>query len=216
MEGRTTSADSTSPHAVRMSCLSSGVLVYNDYRVSMSDQDSAQRLIYYKTRRLQILREQAAIGGIYADPSIFIEIEKLEAELSKLKGEGLPAPEASARPTPPPVDQDSGQPTQPAPPKHELAQPASEPTRVPEGRVNPWRSGSFYVFAFLLGFAAYVLVRALRLNGYDIIAAVGVGITALLVIGILQLRNDNRLSDSSFTTLVIELLKRFPFFRKSP
>ena len=102
----------------------------------------------------------------------------------------------------------------------------SQPTSKPEGEpqsnakvnktfTNPWKSGSFYLVSFILGIVAYITARAYGLSGYDILAAFGVGISAMLIIGILQLKYDEKLEDADFVILVTELFKRFPFFRKS-
>lgn len=46
--------------------------------------EDVQRIVEIKRRRLQIRKEQQAVYGISADPSITIEIEQLEAEIKGL------------------------------------------------------------------------------------------------------------------------------------
>src|SRR5687768_2078543 len=50
-------------------------------------EDSLKKLIYNKSRRLQILKEQQALRGLDTPPHVIIEIEDLEAELKALNEE---------------------------------------------------------------------------------------------------------------------------------
>ncbi len=53
----------------------------------MSNRNSFKKLIAINERRLQLLKEKKAMVGIYADPSIQIEIEGIEAILKELRDE---------------------------------------------------------------------------------------------------------------------------------
>ena len=48
-------------------------------------------------RRLQLLRERKATLGLYADPSLNIEIEDIEEELKQLRAEEAEVAELSPR-----------------------------------------------------------------------------------------------------------------------
>ena len=77
---------------------------------------------------------------------------------------------------------------------------------------NPWQSGSFYVIAFVLIFAALV-ISACYLPIYTLPVTIIAAILAMSVIGALQLRNDDKLSDKSFFDLMKLSLKQLPLLR---
>jgi Leucine-rich repeat (LRR) protein len=82
-------------------------------------------------------------------------------------------------------------------------------------KVNPWKSGSFYLLTIILGFVGYFIVKSIGWSYLDIFAAFGSSITTAIIVGLFQLRNDDQLSDASFKTLISEFFKRSPFFHKS-
>jgi len=53
----------------------------------MSDKDDIKRLISAHKRRLQVLKEQQALQGAFADPRIILEIEDIEAKTQALQME---------------------------------------------------------------------------------------------------------------------------------
>ncbi len=87
-------------------------------------------------------------------------------------------------------------------------------TQTMDKKNNPWHSGSFYLFAFLAVLAALV-VSAFYLPAYAIPLVIIAALLALSVLGAFQLRNDDRLSDKSFLSLMGMSLKQLPFLRKS-
>lgn len=66
---------------------------------------------------------------------------------------------------------------------------------------NPWKSGSFYLFSFLL-IAVFILLSIDRLGYWSIPALLIGSILSLSVVGAFQLRNDDRLNDKSFLELM--------------
>ena len=77
---------------------------------------------------------------------------------------------------------------------------------------NPWISGSFY----LLSAVAIVVVLAVLSRSVNPVALPVVLIAGLLlfvVVGAMQLRNDEALKDETFVTLMLETLKRLPLLR---
>ena len=81
--------------------------------------------------------------------------------------------------------------------------------------INPWKSGSFYLVSLGLAITAYFIARSINISNYDILFGFAIGIASMFIVGIMQLRADNQLSDASFVRLATEFFKRFPFFRKS-
>lgn len=77
---------------------------------------------------------------------------------------------------------------------------------------NPWQSGSFYMIAFVLIFVV-VCISIRYLSLYMFPLAVIATILAISVIGALQLRNDDKLSDKSFIDLMKLALKQLIFLR---
>jgi hypothetical protein len=76
----------------------------------MPHHDPDQELLELKQQRLFELKKQQAIYGISADPSLIIEIRKLEREIKGLQAQASPPPAATrqvseAAPASPPLDQ---------------------------------------------------------------------------------------------------------------
>jgi len=106
-------------------------------------------------------------------------------------------------------------------PQHmpEEIQPAPRTPPAP-ARNNPWVSGSFYLFAFLIALAA-IVVAVVVLNTYGVSVATLAVVPVVLIAGLLtigvvganQLKNDERLSDESYVKLMIESYRRLPLLR---
>lgn len=92
------------------------------------------------------------------------------------------------------------------------------PTATP--RNNPWLSGSFFLFAYVVVFATIVFAIVV-LDKYGIswttaalIPPVVIGgLLSIGIIGANQLKNDQQLSDESYVKLMIESYKRLPLLR---
>jgi small GTP-binding protein len=101
----------------------------------------------------------------------------------------------------------------------EEIQPKSHPSST-NTKNNPWVSGSFYVFTFVVAVAT-ILIAIIVLNTYGISWTTGAvipivligGLLGIGVIGASQLKNDDRLSDESYVKLMIESYKRLPLLR---
>lgn len=79
---------------------------------------------------------------------------------------------------------------------------------------NPWISGSFYlVSAIVLLSLLAGIVNVIPLWTFPIIILGGLII--LVIIGLLQLKNDDRISDKSFTSLIKETFKQLPLLNKT-
>lgn len=79
---------------------------------------------------------------------------------------------------------------------------------------NPWVSGSFYL---LVAVIILVLIAVLSQNipWYTLPIIIIGGILIIGVIGALQLKNDDKLSDKSFVDLMTETFKSLPLLNKS-
>jgi len=78
--------------------------------------------------------------------------------------------------------------------------------------LNPWFSGSFYLFAVVvLLLVVLVIARTVHIIVLPIVLIFGV--LSLSFIGALQLRQDSRLSEKNFLTLMLESLKLSPLLR---
>lgn len=79
---------------------------------------------------------------------------------------------------------------------------------------NPWISGSFYLFV------AVVVIAGLAAISHTVswvvfpIILIG-GILVIALIGILQLRNDDQITDKSFFSLIVETYKRLPLLKST-
>ncbi|MDQ1591741.1 MAG: internalin [Pyrinomonadaceae bacterium] len=98
-------------------------------------------------------------------------------------------------------------------------QPKPQPP-APVQKNNPWRSGSFYLFSYVV-IVATILAAIVVLNKFGVswttaavipLVMIG-GLLSIGIIGANQLRNDGQLSDESYVTLMIESYKRLPFLR---
>lgn len=84
---------------------------------------------------------------------------------------------------------------------------------VPPKKNNPWISGSFYLFVMVVVLA--VLSAAARMISWVSLPLVFIaGIIILVLIGALQLRNDEKLKEETFLRLVVEAFKRLPLFQR--
>ena len=78
---------------------------------------------------------------------------------------------------------------------------------------NPWSTGSFYLFAVLVlviaGLAAGRLLPVIVLPFVLIF-----GLLAVVFVGALQLRHDDRLSERGFSALMLQSLKSLPLLKR--
>jgi hypothetical protein len=78
---------------------------------------------------------------------------------------------------------------------------------------NPWLSGSFYLIASIIVISILgVLSNTVAWYLLPIVLIAGILIVGL--VGILQLRNDDRISDKSFTSLIKETYRRLPLLNQ--
>ena len=102
---------------------------------------------------------------------------------------------------------------EPASERRKVQRDLASPT-IAVRNLSPWRSGLFYLFALGVNTALFAVV-------YDYLGLVAfpiVAIAALLsisIIGALQLRHDERLSEKNFGELMVESLKRLPLLKQS-
>lgn len=74
---------------------------------------------------------------------------------------------------------------------------------------NPWISGLFYLFAATILIAGLSIIS--NLINWKVLPVIIVGGILLIgIIGALQLKNDDKLTDSSFLKLIIETYKKLP------
>ena len=102
---------------------------------------------------------------------------------------------------------------EPASERKKLQRDLASPT-ITVRNPSPWRSGMFYLFALSVNTALFAVVY----HYLGLVALPVVAIAALLsitVIGALQLRQDEKLSDKSFGALMVEALKRLPLLKQS-
>lgn len=79
---------------------------------------------------------------------------------------------------------------------------------------NPWISGSFYLFIAVIVVTG-LAVLSNRIH-WTLLPVVLIGsILIIMTIGILQLRNDDKISDKSFQSLVIETYKGLPLLKRN-
>lgn len=77
---------------------------------------------------------------------------------------------------------------------------------------NPWQSGTFYLFAFILIFASLIIAFIfLPTVAYPIVIIAA--LIAFSIVNAFQLRNDELLSEKSFLYLMIISFKRMPLLR---
>jgi small GTP-binding protein len=98
----------------------------------------------------------------------------------------------------------------------EETQPKPHRPAAPQ-RNNPWMSGSFFLFSFVV-VVATIVAAIIVLNKYGISWTTAAIMPFVLIGGLLgygmlgahQLKNDKQLSDKSYVTLIIESYKRLP------
>jgi hypothetical protein len=78
---------------------------------------------------------------------------------------------------------------------------------------NPWISGSFYLFLAAVVIAG-LAVASNSVNWILLPVIVIGGILIIGMVGILQLRNDEKIKDKSFVKLISETYKRLPLLNK--
>ena len=80
--------------------------------------------------------------------------------------------------------------------------------------ISSWANGSFYLFAFLSVIGAVAaLLRIVTVYALPVIVVTG--ILAVLVIGLMQLRMDKKLSEKSFVELLKMVVKQLPLIGKA-
>jgi hypothetical protein len=94
-----------------------------------------------------------------------------------------------------------------------LPQPIPQPpSPVSAYRNNPWISGSFFLFTFIVIVTASVLI-GVYISWVALPVVLIAGLLGIAIVGAFQLKNDQRLSDESFLTLMIESFKRLPLLK---
>lgn len=96
----------------------------------------------------------------------------------------------------------------------EILSEVASTTKVSPSRNNVWVNGSFYLVAVLVIFAGIGILANLVAPIVLPVAVVG-GVLLVSIIGALQLRNDERLSDASFLELMGVALSRLPSLERS-
>ncbi len=94
-------------------------------------------------------------------------------------------------------------------------EPAHRPTPSPPPgteHANPWISGSFYLVAAVV-MMTVIAVISKNVPMYILPVVIIGGIVIIAVIGALQLRQDKKLSEASFLTLVRETFKQLPLLK---
>lgn len=81
-------------------------------------------------------------------------------------------------------------------------------------RNNPWISGSFYLFAAVILMTLFAVISA-NLPWYSLVIVFLSGLLMIAIIGGLQLRNDESLSEENFLILMIETFSHMPLLRGS-
>ncbi|MEV6241200.1 zinc ribbon domain-containing protein [Lentzea sp. NPDC051838] len=83
-------------------------------------------------------------------------------------------------------------------------------------RRSPWLTGSFYLVLFVIVIAALLVVGKVASAWVLPIVVVG-GLLAVAVVGALQLRHDDKLSERGFLRLMITALGKLPaLLRRQP
>ncbi|MEQ6118670.1 hypothetical protein [Reichenbachiella sp. MALMAid0571] len=78
---------------------------------------------------------------------------------------------------------------------------------------NPWLSGSFYLIATIVVISGLgVLSNTVEWYLFPIVLIGGILIVG--IVGVLQLKNDERISDKSFVSLIKETYKRLPLLNQ--
>jgi len=77
---------------------------------------------------------------------------------------------------------------------------------------SPWVSGLFYLFAAIV-LLVVALVAARVVHIIILPVALIFGVLSLSIVGALQLRQDNRLSEKNFLALMLQSIKSLPLLR---
>jgi hypothetical protein len=78
---------------------------------------------------------------------------------------------------------------------------------------NPWKSGSFYLVGFVLILCVVGFI-AIKLPWYLVGMVIIGSVLAISIVGALQLRHDDLLSEENFLQLMIETFKALPLLNK--
>jgi hypothetical protein len=78
---------------------------------------------------------------------------------------------------------------------------------------SPWASGLFYLFVAVVIFSGLAVISNMVHWVFLPIIIIG-GVLIIGVIGALQLRNDDKLKENNFLTLMVETYKRLPLLKK--
>lgn len=79
---------------------------------------------------------------------------------------------------------------------------------------NPWISGSFYLFVAVVVIAGLAVIS--QTVNWKVLPIILIGgILVISLIGILQLRNDDQITDKSFLSLIVETYKRLPLLKST-
>lgn len=88
-----------------------------------------------------------------------------------------------------------------------------EKTKPSKISPNPWASGSFYLIVFIVVITAFAVVGKVLPSFVLPIVLIG-AILALSVIGALQMRQDEKLSEENFLKLMALSFKYLPWLRR--
>ena len=97
----------------------------------------------------------------------------------------------------------------PQPLVHETEMPSVAPASSVR---SPWRSGSFFLVALVVIMALIAIIAANVHWSILPVVIIG-GLLSITIIGAFQLKQDEKLSEVNFLTLVIESLRRLPLLR---
>lgn len=78
---------------------------------------------------------------------------------------------------------------------------------------NPWISGSFYLFVAII-IIVLIAILSQNISWYILPIIIIGGILIIGIVGALQLKNDDKLSDKSFVELMTETFKSLPLLNK--
>jgi hypothetical protein len=79
---------------------------------------------------------------------------------------------------------------------------------------NPWRSGTFYLFSFVVVIGILAVLAYLGFSWYVIVTLMIGTILLLVIIGAFTLRNDKNISEKNFLKLMLEVIKQIPLLKK--
>ncbi|NOZ35741.1 MAG: hypothetical protein GXO80_10645 [Chlorobi bacterium] len=79
---------------------------------------------------------------------------------------------------------------------------------------NPWISGSFYLTIIIVAISGVAVIS--KMVHWSLLPIIIIsGILIVGIVGVLQLKNDDRITDKSFVSLMTEIFKRLPLINKS-